>query len=90
MRQDKVTKDIIEKLSNDFGLPENVIKEVVSSQFVALSDAISNRKFIQLPRLGKFIIKAGQDKYLPPERRVYEPLMKSSNVDNLNKGTEDN
>lgn len=80
MERDQTLSKIISDISKDHpkGLTDDDIHDIVSFQFIAVRHAISNRKFIELPRLGRFLVKEGRDKFLSPEKRFYEPHMKSS------------
>ena len=40
---------------------------------------MEQKRFIELPYFGRFHVKEGMDKFIEPEKRFYEPHMKSSN-----------
>ena len=58
----------------------------VSWQYETIKNAMEQKRFVELPYFGRFHVKEGRDKHLDPEKRFYEPYMKSSKVD----GNDDN
>lgn len=86
MDRDNVINEILNDLSTQSNgkFTEDDIAFMVDFQFEATKEAILNKRFTNLPRLGRFYVKVGRDKYIEPEKRFYEPHMRSSysNTDN--------
>lgn len=73
----QLINEVVEGLDKD--LTDDDIFDIVDFQFKTLNDAITNKKFIELPRIGKFMVKEGRDKYLSPEKKYYEPYLRGDN-----------
>ena len=82
MRTDKTNTHIIQQIADqELKLNEVDIFAIVDFQFKAVKKAMTAKQFVELPRLGRFYVKEGRDKYIAPEKRFYEPHMRSSSAD---------
>jgi len=82
MRTDKTNIHIIQQIADaELKLNEEDVFSIIDFQFEAVSKAIASKQFVELPRLGRFYVKEGRDKYIAPQKRFYEPHMRSSPAD---------
>ena len=81
MITDKTNIKVLQQIATEINLDltDEDIYSIVDFQFETIKDAMEQKRCIELPYFGRFHVKEGRDKYIEPEKRFYEPHMKSSN-----------
>lgn len=80
MLTDKTNSKIAQQIADATKgkLTDEDVINIVSFQFETVRDAMIDKRFVELPKLGRFYVKEGRDKHIEPEKRFYEPHMRSS------------
>lgn len=73
----KILQQIAKDLKNE--LTDEDIYSIVDFQYETIKNAMEQKRFVELPYFGRFYVKEGRDKHIEPEKRFYEPHMRSSN-----------
>lgn len=76
-QNDKILQHLADMTPLDLDI--NDIHFIVDFQFKVVKDSIVEKRFVELPKLGRFYVKEGRDKHIPPEKRFYEPHVRNSN-----------
>ena len=81
MLTDKTNVKILQQIADEIGceLTDEDIYSIVDFQYETIKNAMEQKRFVELPYFGRFYVKEGRDKHIEPEKRFYEPHMKSSN-----------